>query len=73
MAEFLSMGGYAAFVWPAYAAVALVLTGVAVASVAGLRRRRRLLAVLDGARPRRRAGTDGAAPDAAVPVVEGRS
>jgi heme exporter protein D len=32
MAEFLAMGGYAAFVWPAYALTAAVLGGLAVAS-----------------------------------------
>jgi len=32
MAEFLEMGGYGAFIWPAYAAVAIVLVGIWVAS-----------------------------------------
>jgi len=32
MAEFFAMGGYAAFVWPAYALTAAVLGGFAVAS-----------------------------------------
>jgi heme exporter protein D len=29
MSEFFAMGGYAAYVWPAYAATALVLGGLA--------------------------------------------
>lgn len=32
MAEFLDMGGYAAFIWPAYGAVAAVLAGIWFAS-----------------------------------------
>lgn len=32
MNEFVSMGGYAAFVWTAYAATALGLTGLGLAS-----------------------------------------
>jgi len=32
MAEFLEMGGYGAFVWPAYGAVALVLLGLWITS-----------------------------------------
>ena len=33
MAEFLDMGGYAAYVWPAYGVFAAVLGGLAVWSV----------------------------------------
>jgi len=32
MAEFLEMGGYGAFIWPSYGAVALVLLGLWIAS-----------------------------------------
>lgn len=32
LADFLHMGGYAGYVWPAYAAVAVVLVAVAVKS-----------------------------------------
>jgi len=32
MAEFFEMGGYGAFIWPAYGAVALVLAGLWVTS-----------------------------------------
>ncbi len=45
--HFLAMGGYAIFVWPAFAIAALVMAGLAVQSVAGYRRRRRELARLD--------------------------
>ncbi|HET6221927.1 MAG TPA: heme exporter protein CcmD [Dongiaceae bacterium] len=41
------MGGYAAFVWPAYAVAALVMLGLLVIS---LRRLRRTEAALDAAR-----------------------
>ena len=40
MIEFLEMGGYAAYVWPAYALTALTL---AVSVIAPIRRRRRLI------------------------------
>jgi len=40
MTEFLQMGGYALFVWPAYAVTAVTL---AVSIVAPIRRRKRLL------------------------------
>ena len=53
MQAFLDMGGYAAYVWPAYGAAALILVGLLVASLAGLRRRQRELARLDDGRERR--------------------
>jgi heme exporter protein D len=49
--EFLTMGGYAAYVWPAYA-VALLVIGINV--VAPLKRLRRVKAEIrrrDGAKP----------------------
>jgi heme exporter protein D len=45
--QFLAMGGYAAFVWPAYAVAALVMLGLLVVS---LRRLRRTQAALDAGR-----------------------
>ena len=36
--EFFSMGGYAAYVWPAFIIAAAVLLGVAAVSVRSLRR-----------------------------------
>lgn len=54
MSEFLAMGGYAAFVWPAWGAAALVLGGLLVASLVARRRVRRALAA-DGLERRDRA------------------
>jgi heme exporter protein D len=45
--HFLAMGGYAIFVWPAFAVAAVIMTGLAVQSVTGYRRRRRELARLE--------------------------
>ena len=41
LAAFLDMGGYAAYVWPAYASSALVLGGIVVWSVREFREVRR--------------------------------
>lgn len=46
--SFLNMGGYAAFVWPAYGATALVLAGLAAVSLARMRASERALAELRG-------------------------
>ncbi len=46
MAEFLSMGGYAAYVWPAYGVAALGLVGITFTSWRGLGRMRREAASL---------------------------
>ena len=37
MQDFLSMGGYAAFVWPSYGLTAVVLLALLVASLRGLK------------------------------------
>jgi heme exporter protein D len=58
MAEFLAMGGYAGYVWPAYAVFVLVLGAEALAPRV---RRRRVLAELR-ARRERRAARDEARP-----------
>ena len=52
--EFLDMGGYWKFIWPAYGVAALVLGGLLVSTLSTLRRRERILATLDRGRPRRR-------------------
>lgn len=44
--SFLEMGGYAAYVWPAYATAAVVLGGLLAHAMATLRRRERALAAL---------------------------
>ena len=46
--SFLNMGGYAAFVWPAYGATALVLAGLAAVSLGRMRASERALAELRG-------------------------
>ncbi|MBL8833653.1 MAG: heme exporter protein CcmD [Rhodospirillales bacterium] len=48
MAEFLAMGGYAAFVWPAYALTAATLAAIAFASWRELRALERELADFEG-------------------------
>jgi heme exporter protein D len=54
--QYLAMGGYAAFVWPAYAVAAIVLGGLAVQSMRAYRRNMRQLDVLQQERPGRRRG-----------------
>lgn len=54
MSEFLSMGGYGAYVWPAYAVFFLVL---AIEALAPRAQRRRVLAEIRG-RAQRRAARD---------------
>ena len=49
----LSMGGYAAFVWPAYGFAVVVLAGLWLSSVRGVRARERELADVDPAVRRR--------------------
>ena len=46
LTQFLSMGGYAGFVWPAYGIAAAVMIGVLVQSLRGLRARETELAAL---------------------------
>ena len=47
MSAFLDMGGYAAFVWPAYGVAAVVLIGLAVFAQRSYRARRVLLEDLE--------------------------
>ena len=55
MAEgsFFAMGGYAGFVWPAYAIAFLVIGGLIVQSVRSLKAREREAATIESVRPRR--------------------
>ncbi len=46
--QFLGMGGYAAFVWPAYGATAAVMIGLLLRSLRTLRVRAAELAALGG-------------------------
>ena len=52
---YLAMGGYAKFVWPAYALAAIVLVGLLATSLRQLRRAEAELAALGLSRPRERA------------------
>ncbi len=47
MSGFLAMGGYAAYVWPAYAVTAILLVGAAVATWRAYGRAKRRLAALE--------------------------
>jgi len=51
--DFLAMGGYAGFVWPAYAVALAALGGLAVQSVCSLRALRREVAALEETQPAR--------------------
>jgi len=53
MAEYLAMGGYAAFVWPSYGVAILALAGILATSLRALRAAERRAALLDAANPRR--------------------
>jgi heme exporter protein D len=53
--SFLAMGGYAGFVWPAYALAAIVLVGLLVGSLRQLHKAEADLAALGPSRPRERA------------------
>jgi len=53
MLDYLAMGGYAAFVWPAYVLAAVILSGLFWQSRQGYRRRQRELERLQQGRTRR--------------------
>ena len=59
MAQYFAMGGYAAYIWPAYALTLAALIGVLWTSLAALRAAERRAAALDAANPRRRARREG--------------
>ena len=73
MAEFFSMGGYAAYVWPAYGIAAAILVAMLIVSLRGLRRHETLLKTLQTNRPRRRERNRHAnsAASATLPAAEG--
>jgi heme exporter protein D len=56
IAAFLDMGGYAAFVWPAYLICAALLIGLLVVSLRGLRAHEGALKSLQSSMPHRGAG-----------------
>jgi len=47
MSAFFAMGGYAAFIWPAYAATVVVLAGAVFLTLARYRRAKAQLAALE--------------------------
>jgi heme exporter protein D len=51
MAKFLEMGGYAVYVWPAFAMAALVMIGLLVTTLRTLRAREAVLRQLEAAEP----------------------
>ena len=55
IATFLAMGGYAAYVWPAFAVAAIVMAGLVANTLVTLRRRERELAGIEEMRAGRRA------------------
>ena len=65
MSDYFAMGGYAAYVWPAYAVTALVLIGLLVTTLRDLRSREAMARALEAVRPtrtrRRGAGAEAAA------------
>ncbi|MEI7608064.1 MAG: heme exporter protein CcmD [Rhodospirillaceae bacterium] len=68
MADYFAMGGYAAYVWPAYAVTVVMLVGTLVATLAGLRRREAMVKALEAVRPSRAARRERAAAPAAAGV-----
>jgi len=75
IADFLGMGGYALFVWPAFGIVLVVLAGFVIISLRTLRSREASLRALQAAAPdspraRRRARAQKAAANAASEKTE---
>ena len=55
--KFLAMGGYAAFVWPAFAVTAIIMTVILIASLRRMRTNQRVLTALEAQRRRERGAT----------------
>ncbi len=53
MSDFFAMGGYAAYVWPAYGLAAVILAGVWIASMRSLKARQSEIEAAEAANPRR--------------------
>ncbi len=53
MSEFLEMGGYGAFIWPAYGAAAILMAGVLIQSWKSMRQREALVESLRAGRRRK--------------------
>jgi len=54
LVEFLSMGGYAGFIWPSWAITLVVLGVLMMQSLKSMRSNERLLADMEAQSPRRR-------------------
>lgn len=54
MADYWAMGGYAAYIWPAYGVATVILAGMFLVSLASVRQREALLRVLEDSRVMRR-------------------
>jgi len=54
IATFFAMGGYAVYVWPAFAVAALVMAGLVATTLRTLRRRERELAEIETPRGERK-------------------
>jgi heme exporter protein D len=52
--DYWAMGGYAAYVWPAYGLTVVILAGLLIGAVRALRQAERELAAFERARPRRK-------------------
>ncbi len=61
--DFLSMGGYAEFVWPAFAVTIAVMTALVIVSLRALQADRRTLESLESGRKPRRKGAQPPAAD----------
>ena len=53
IAAFFAMGGYAAYVWPAFATATVVMTALVISTMRTLRRREREIAEIIKGRPLR--------------------
>ncbi len=63
ISEFLSMGGYAVFVWPAYGTALVILVGLLITSLRTLRANQAALEALQAAGGDRRRARDGETSD----------
>lgn len=61
--DYWAMGGYAAYVWPAYGLTVVILAGLLIGALRALRRAERQLDAFERERPRRKS----AGPRAAEP------
>jgi heme exporter protein D len=58
MAEYFNMGGYAAYIWPAYGLTAFIMIALLVRSLSSVKRNQKILDTLEASGARRRAPAD---------------